>query len=169
MKAYAIPFTFLSLFFSLIAYSQEAKSNFSSVDSFAKTVKYKGNLDSLTKKLTDPYSKQLFKARVIFKWITANIGYDCKSFNRHNYTGKDPEKYICRNDIDCEAKREAWETKYIQKVLRKKKAVCEGYSMLFKKMCDIAGLRSEIIPGYSRTKYYQVGTSGSLDHAWNAI
>jgi hypothetical protein len=158
-----------ALLFSLIAFSQEAESKFSSVDSFATTVKYQGNLDSLTKKLTAPYSKELFKARVIFKWITENIGYDYKYFNRHNYIGKDPKTYRCRDDIDCEAKKLAWETKYIQKVLKRKRAVCEGYSMLFKKMCDIAGLRSVVISGYSRTEYYQVGTSGSLDHAWNAI
>jgi Transglutaminase-like domain len=169
MQASAIPLTFLSLFLSLIAFSQEAESKFLSVDSFATTVKYKGDLDSLTKKLTDPYSKQLFKARAIFKWITENIGYDYKYFNRHNYIGKDPKTYRCRDSIDCEAKKLAWETNYIQNVLRKKKAVCDGYSMLFKKMCDIAGLRSEVIPGYSRTEYYQVGTSGSLDHAWNSI
>ena len=41
--------------------------------------------------------------------------------------------------------------------------------MLFKRMCNIAGLKSEIIPGYTRTEYYQVGTSGALDHAWNSI
>jgi transglutaminase/protease-like cytokinesis protein 3 len=45
-----------------------------------------------------------------------------------------------------------WETKYIDKVLKKKKAVCQGYSMLFKKMCDIAGLKSEIVTGLCKNR-----------------
>lgn len=169
MKRHRITLVFLGLFASLIAFSQPTTINFSSVDSFVKIVKYKGNLDSLTKRLTAPYSEQLFKARAIFKWVTENIRYDFKYYNKYNYKGKEPKTYKCRDSEDCEAKKIAWEIKYIDKVLRKKKAVCQGYSMLFKKMCDIARLRSEVIAGYTRTEYYQVGTSGSLDHAWNSI
>lgn len=126
-------------------------------------------MTGLTRELTDPYSEQLHKARAIFKWITENIRYDYKYYNRYYYKGKEPKTYKCKDDIDCEAKKIVWATKYVDKILRKKKAVCQGYSMLFKKMCDIAGLTSEIIPGYIRTEYYQVGTTGKLDHAWNAV
>ncbi|MES1217835.1 MAG: transglutaminase domain-containing protein [Bacteroidota bacterium] len=139
------------------------------VDSFAVTVKYKNDLTALTRELTDPYSAELLKARAIFKWITENIRYDYKYYNRYYYKDKEPKTYKCKDDKDCEAKRIVWVTKYIDKILHKKKAVCQGYSMLFKKMCDIAGLRAETIPGYIRTEYYQVGTVGKLDHAWNAI
>ena len=169
MKAYTIPLTFLSLLFSLTAFPQEFTSRFSSVDSFAKTVKYKGDLTSLTQNLTAPYSEQLFKARAIFKWITENIRYDCKYYNKTIYKGEDTKTFHCRDEKNCEAKMENWETKYIDRVVRKKKAVCQGYAMLFKKMCDIAGLKSEMITGYIRTEYYQVGTCGSLIHAWNSI
>ena len=37
-------------------------------------------------------------------------------------------------------------------------------------MCRVlAGIRAETIPGYSRSKYYQVRAPGTLDHAWNAV
>jgi len=159
---------FFILFFPLFGYSQKS-ATLSHVDSFALTIKYKTSLADLTRRLTDHYSEELLKARAIFKWITENIQYDYKYYNKYYYKDKEPKAYKCKNDSDCEAKRIAWETKYIDKVLRKKKAVCQGYSMLFKKMCDIAGLKSEVIPGYTRTEYYQVGTAGKLDHAWNAI
>ena len=152
-----------------IASSQQIKINYSLVDSLATTIKYKNDLAALTHELTSPYPEQLFKARAIFKWITENIRYDYKYYNKYYYKGKEPKTYECKDDNDCEAKRIVWETKYIDKVLRKKKAVCQGYSMLFKKMCDIAGLKSEIVSGYVRTKYYQVGTAGTLDHAWNSV
>src|SRR5215213_9275715 len=148
------------LLLSVIAFLQQTAINVLSVDSFATTVKYKNNLSALTQELTSPYSEQLLKARAIFKWITENIRYDYKYYNKYYYKGKEPKTYKCKDDNDCEAKRIAWETNYIDKVLRKKKAVCQGYAMLFKKMCDIAGLKSEMITGYVRTEYYQVGSAG---------
>jgi len=157
------------LLIPVIALPQQKVVNLYPVDSFATTVRYKNNIYDLTKKLTEPYSEQLYKARAIFKWITENIRYDYKYYNKYYFKGKEPETYNCKDDKDCEAKKVVWEAKYIDKVLRNKKAVCQGYSMLFKKMCDIAGLKSEIITGYVRTEYYQVGTAGTLDHAWNAV
>jgi hypothetical protein len=62
-----------------------------------------------------------------------------------------------------------WEKKYLLEVLKKKKAVCQGYAMLFKKMCDITGIKSDIIAGYTRSRPYQVGMAGSVNHAWNAV
>lgn len=161
--------TFPLLLCALFAFSQPSGADFSSVDSLVLTVKYKNDLTRLTRKLTGEYSEQLYKARAIFKWISENIRYDYKYYNKCQFKGKKPKTYKCRSDEDCEVKKMAWEINYLDKVLRKKKAVCEGYSMLFKKMCDIAGLRSEIITGYVRTEYYQVGSAGTLDHAWNAV
>jgi len=161
-------FLILLLLLPSISFSQQTVT-LSSVDSLATTVKYKKDLSALTKELTNPYSEQLFKTRAIFKWITENIRYDYKYYNRYYYKGKQPKTYQCKDNENCEAKRIVWETKYIDKILKKKKAVCQGYSMLFKKMCDIAGLKSEIVAGYVRTEYNQVGSSGTLDHAWNVI
>ena len=169
MKKTPSLFTLFLLFLPVIGLSQTKPGDLFPVDSFACTVKYKNNLVNLTKELTDRYPEQLYKTRAIFKWITENIGYDYKFYNKYNYKGKDPKTYHCRNDRDCEARKIAWEIKYIDKILRKKKAVCMGYAMLFKKMCDLAGLQAEYITGYIRTKYYQVGTAGTLDHAWNAV
>ena len=170
MQLRRILLTFSSLLLSLIAFDQESPiSPDLAVDSFVRTVKFEGNLDSLTHHLTDRYPTQLDKATAIFFWIIENIRYDCKFYNKYNYKGREPYRYKCRDDEDCEAKRMALETRIIERVVEKKKAVCQGYSMLFKRMCDIAGLRSEVLIGYIRTEYYEVGTSGSIEHAWNSV
>jgi len=169
MKRHKPLLTFSLLFCSLFAFPQQSQPDFSLIDSLVFKVKYKNDLTSLTQELTNHYSGQLYKARAIFRWITENIRYDYQYYNKYYYKGKEAKTYKCKEDENCEAKRIAWETKYLDRVLRKKKAACQGYSMLFKKMCDIAGLKSEIITGYVRTEYYQIGSVGTLDHAWNAL
>lgn len=154
---------------SIISIAQEKENKFAAVDSFARKVKYKNDLTNMTNELTNRYPDQLQKARAIFRWITENIAYDYKYVNKYTKRNKEPKAYKCKGDEDCEAKRIAWEIKYIDNVLKKNKAICQGYSMLFKKMCDIAGIQSEIVPGYVRTEYYQVGSAGSMDHSWNVI
>jgi hypothetical protein len=160
------------LLFPSIIFAQQGKNaiDFSRVDSLALTITYKDDIFSLTKQLTGPFSDQTLKARAVFRWITDNIAYDYKYYNKFAYKGKEPKGFECRGDsMDCETRKLVWENKYIGNVLNEKKAVCQGYSMLFKKMCEIAGIEAEIIPGYVRTEYYQIGNMGELDHAWNAV
>ena len=156
-----------------IAHSQSPADgtplDYSRVDSHAVKIKYKNDLRVLTKELTSPFPDDMSKSRAIFRWITENIQYDYKYYNRFYYRGRFPKAYKCRNDEQCKTREIAWEIKYVDKVLRKRKAVCLGYAMLFKKMCELAGIQSEIVTGSVRTEYYQVGAAGSGEHAWNVV
>lgn len=171
MPRYIFFLTLFTLIFPHCLFSQSAQNNvdYSEVDNFSATVKYHNDIKQLTNKLVTPFSRDLLKARAIFKWITENIRYDYTYYNKYNYKGRELKIPKCRDDQDCDAKRIVWEANIIDKALRKKKAVCQGYSLLFKKMCDIAGLKSQIVTGYVRTEYYQVGSAGTLDHAWNVV
>jgi len=163
--------TLLILSLPCLLFSQQVKNfDFSKADTLAKHVKYENDLNRLTKELTGPFPEQILKVRAIFMWITDNIAYDFKFYNKTYYKGKEPKGFSCSGDsMGCELKKNVWEMEYINKVLDKKKAVCQGYSMLFKKMCDMVNIPAEIIPGYVRTEYYEIGTPGDLDHAWNAV
>jgi hypothetical protein len=140
--------------------------DFRSSDSFAKTVKYENGLFPMTNILTQKYSSQIEKLRSIFIWITENIKYDCDFLNKD----EDPPSFECEGDsISCADGLSKWEMEYINKVLKKKRTICQGYSMLLKKMCDISGIECEIISGYAKNKSYQVGIPFIADHAWNAV
>jgi len=107
-------------------------ADFSKVDSLAMIVKYDGDIARLTKQLTDPFPDKLLKVRAIFRWITDNIEYDYKFYNKTSYQGKEPKPFECMGDsMTCETKKQVWENGYINKALDNKKAVCQGYSMLF--------------------------------------
>lgn len=162
-------FLFVCLF-SISASSQERtiRQDLLSADSVARNTEYHNDIYQLTRELTSPFNEDLLKARTIFIWITENLAYDYRLYNRMQ-EGKPPKGPVCKEGQDCDKVVREWEIKYLNKILKKKKAVCNGYSLLFKKMCEQAGLRAEIIPGYTKNKSYQVGSTGLPDHAWNAV
>ena len=148
------------LFIPLLSYSQ-----YRTVDSTARTVKYHGDIYKLTADLTGQYDQQILKVRAIFIWITDNIAYDYKSVNK----GKAMKGWTCKGGENCELVERNWEYNYIRKILKEKKAVCAGYARLFKRMCNISGVKCEIVSGYTKTKFYQIGNLGSVNHDWNAV
>lgn len=157
---------YILLFFSVTATAQKVDGvDFSAVDSIARTHEYHGDLKLLVSRLTDGYNTDILKARAIFAWVTDNISYDIKAYNKN----KKPKPFKCRNKKNCDAERRAYEDKYIDEVLSSGKGVCQGYANLFKRMCDYAGLQTDVLGGYVKTNRNMVGKMGILDHAWNGI
>lgn len=107
-------------------------------------------IQSLTLSLTRTAKTDTEKAKAIYDWITDNIAYDTASFFSGNisYTG----------DIS--------EITY-----QTRKSVCQGYSELFKRMCDFADLECVVISGFAKGYGYTPGDKigGQSNHAWNAV
>jgi transglutaminase/protease-like cytokinesis protein 3 len=77
------------------------------------------------------------KCRAIFRWIAQNVRYDYDT--RNNREGQDPEV-----------------------VYKHRKAVCAGYSNLFKAMCSDVKIDCRYVTGFAG------GATGD-DHAWNIV
>jgi hypothetical protein len=156
-----------SLLFSMRCHSQTmcAEDPYRFVDSASRTIHYKTDIYRLTRELTAPYSKEILKVRAIFIWITQNIRYDYNFINK----GREINIPDCESEANCAEVRLEWEQKYLGRIIKRKRAICDGYARLFRKMCELAGIRCEIIAGYSRNKPYQVGNPGFVNHAWNAV
>ena len=90
-------------------------------------------LNKTVKSLKLSNKSQYNKVKIIYKWITRNVKYDYRSTDYTKYTA--------------------------YAALNKKKAVCQGYSSLFYRMCKAAGVDTRIITGSS------LGQS----HAWNIV
>jgi transglutaminase/protease-like cytokinesis protein 3 len=120
--------------------------------------------DSLAKLLTAPYTKEAYKARAIFSWIAQHISYNTFIFGGST---KYVSKYAVEPDDTSIVWKSADEMTAI-KVLKKRTAVCDGYSKLFKTLCDYAGVQSEIITGYARG-YMQGENKFRSNHNWNAV
>lgn len=135
------------------------------IDNISKNVKA-NTLDSLSYKLTHNLTSEEEKVRAIFRWITNNISYDVQG-----YYNKNIYKEI-ENKLD-ESDSKNYELNYnklvVEKVFKEKKAVCDGYSRLFKYLCELSNLKTEIISGYGRITTDTIGVTGQINHSWNAV
>jgi transglutaminase/protease-like cytokinesis protein 3 len=99
------------------------------------------------KKAQTKYSlNQAESAYFVFRWITENIAYDCYSYVHGGIDYKEESSYT------------------------KGLAVCEAYSLIFKRMCEALGLEAVKISGYSKgTSYVPGKLPTKTNHAWNAV
>lgn len=121
-------------------------SDFTQIDIHADKAspQLKNSIPALVKYLINPASTDIKRVRAIFRWITQNIDYDIDAFFDERLRVEDPIK-----------------------VIKKGKAVCGGYAILFKTMCYEAGIKSEVISGWS--KGYGEQITMQANHAWNSV
>lgn len=162
MTLAALKIIFCILFLIPICfYSQSKQDNFYDIDSKIESIA-SGNTDTLAKKLAALGNTEKEKVRAIFRWITQNIDYNVRPIGRSKKT---PALFYEEPD-DSSAPFPSLNERVARKVLYKGVAFCEGYSRLFKTLCDHAGIKSEIIYGYARTN---TSRKFGINHAWNAV
>lgn len=135
-----------------------AAQEFGKIDSFARSVELnRMTLLQLTDSLIKPFHTDLEKVRVIFVWIAHNIAYDYEKLNLHQ---SDTTAYLSNSLFD--------DTLLIKNVLERRKGICYDYATLFRTMCTQAGIEAEMVKGYAKTSYKEIGAT-SPKHAWNAV
>lgn len=117
----------------------------------------------LVREITAPYLTNRQKVTSIFYWITTNISYNTRAWNRSKRSSAFFEEPDDTGKTLKPLNQRVAETVMIRKV-----ALCDGYARLFKTLCDHAGIPSEIIYGYARTGGGRRMKFAS-NHTWNAV
>lgn len=126
--------------------------DFSKVDGRAvgATAAHEASLEALARYLCPPNYTETQKARSIFRWMAARIRYDVEALRSGNFPSQEAEQ-----------------------VLRRRSAVCDGYSRLFQALGEKAGLDVTRVVGHSPFNRLVLGLQkgGAQDpgHAWNAV
>ena len=103
--------------------------------------KYK-TVTEIANALTEGLKTEQEKFRAIFRWITDNIEYN----------------------------KSAQSIVEADKIVRKNKAVCQGFSNLLKEMCNTVNIPCEVITGYTKTEVKDINKNlKKTDHAWNCV
>lgn len=130
----------------------EPPTDFAKIDEHARATpaRYSKSVEQLASYLTKPANNDYEKVRSFYVWMSENIAYDVDLFRRYR-----PGTSLNIEPIE---------------VLKKGKAVCQGYSDLFNALCQEAGIKSELVPGYSKGFGNSDRTDFSnADHAWNSV
>jgi transglutaminase superfamily protein len=150
------PLILLFLIFSSLIFAQNAagKKNYFNESTVA----------GMSAKITANCKTDYDKVRAIFIWVSENITYNTRSYSR-NKKRKSEKVYV--EPVDTSAELTPLVEHVAQIVLQRRTAVCDGYTKLFKSLCDHAGIQNEIISGYGITNY----SSGKFktNHNWNAV
>lgn len=155
---------FIQLIIIRPSYSQQKAIDFRSIDFAVSKIEAFSPIE-LSQKLTTNYSSAIEKARAIFSWEAQHINYET-SFDRK------PAKLNAATSVspeDTSSQLLPLDDRVAYDVLKKRSAMCYGYSRLFKSLCDHAGIPCEVINGYARGDFYRVGNNFRTNHSWNAI
>ena len=121
-------------------------TNFSSAEEFSKFI-------------SRDFTSEEEKVRAIYTWIIRNVAYDPEEYKQFNYNFKD---YRERN-----TKEEITRGKVIQRTLKKGIAVCEGYAMLFERLCELQGISNYLVRGDIKSNFNDIGRPFKKVHMWN--
>ncbi|WP_460218170.1 transglutaminase domain-containing protein [Psychroserpens sp. MEBiC05023] len=157
--------TFIFIFF--IAFSSKAQ-DYSSVDAIVKNYpnRFK-SIDDFAHRIELDFDSDINKVRAVFYWVSNHIAYDFKSAT-NNTNGY---KYINSNPDDGYEERLLQMHKtYAERALKRKLAVCEGYSQLIKFTLNALDIKSEVIHGFAKVFPSEIGIiRNTTNHAWNVV
>ena len=126
------------------------------------------SIEMLTDRINSDFTEDEDKAAAIFTWIALNIRYDTRSF----FSSRKPRqiRFSYRTEEERIVKEQEIRRKTADKALDKGKAVCQGYSELYRQACILCNIECEVVSGYSKTSVRQIGKRPNQPaHAWNAV
>nr|WP_294922894.1 transglutaminase domain-containing protein [uncultured Flavobacterium sp.] len=163
IKQFVFAFIFLNVIFLHTSYSQQ----YNAVDNVV--LKYPKNFDSteeLAERIKKDFNSDYDKARAIYSWIAFNVRYDFAAFLNPQKT----QSFSYRTEAEKQRKIQEFNNNILQKTFKSKKAVCEGFTLLFQNLSSLVGIKSEIIRGDSKTRLIDIGRKNTTsNHAWNTV
>ena len=93
------------------------------------------------------------KSQAIFNWIATTITYD----NELHHSKKLQKQFYTT------------EANVISQVLKRKKALCGGYALLYRELCESAGINAKIVHGYTDKMGGKPKITGTVNHTWNQV
>lgn len=99
------------------------------------------------------------KLRAIYGWIINNIAYDPDEYKALDYSFTTVKE---RNE-----KQSNFRFELIERVLDKGVAVCEGYAMLFERLCELQDIQSYLVRGDTKASLADINRDYNTSHMWN--
>ncbi|WKL48247.1 transglutaminase domain-containing protein [Flavobacterium pectinovorum] len=157
---------FLLLINVIFLYSSFAQK-YNAVDNIVlKYPKSFSTTEKLAERIEKDFTTDYDKARAVYSWIAFNVKYDYAAFLNPPKT----QGFSYRTEAEKQRKIQALNDKMIDKAFNSKKAVCEGFTLLYQHVALLVGIKAEVIRGDSKTRLADIGRKEtSSNHAWNMV
>lgn len=157
---------FLLLINVIFLYSSFAQK-YNAVDNIVlKYPKSFSTTEKLAEKIETDFTSDYDKARAIYSWIAFNVRYDYAAF----LNPPKSQGFSYRSEAEKQRKIQALNDQMVEKAFKSKKAVCEGFTVLYQHLASLVGIKAEIIRGDSKTRLVDIGRKNtSSNHAWNMV
>ena len=157
---------FLLLINVIFLYSSFAQK-YNAVDNIVlKYPKSFSTTEKLAERIEKDFTSDYDKARAIYSWIALNVRYDYAAF----LNPPKSQGFSYRSEAEKQRKIQALNNKMVEKAFKSKKAVCEGFTVLYQHLASLVGIKSEIIRGDSKTRLVDIGRKNTTsNHAWNMV
>ncbi len=150
----------LSLILCLLAFPMVFGQDYARIDATIELYPESfDNIEDLSAMIRRDFNTDEEKVRGIYSWIIRNVAYDPGEYKKFNYNFKN---YRERN-----SKEEKVRELTIERTLRNGVAVCEGYAMLFEKLCNLQGISNYLVRGDIKTHFKDIGRPFEKIHMWN--
>ncbi|WP_164974916.1 transglutaminase domain-containing protein [Flavobacterium stagni] len=122
--------------------------------------------EELAQKIKIDFQTEYERARAIYVWVTSHVRYDVK-----RYLKPKKEKPIrCTTKDECERENQKRKDAIIDRAFRKNLAICSGYSYLYQRIAQQAGLVVNVEVGDARNNKFDIGRRRiAISHAWNTV
>ncbi len=157
----------ISTFFLWFILTNIHAQNFSNVDSRVSQYPNRyASADQLADQITKDFTNDIDRARAVYTWLATNVSYDLKTL----YSGETQINFSYSDQEDLQRKLTAINTHIVNKTLRTKKAICEGYAQTFKRVSELMGIPCMLVGGFSKVDVNDIGIDPAIEnHAWNAV
>ncbi len=137
-------FFFFFFFFLHFSAFPQTRQEYANADIIAASSpdSVESSINSLSDYFLEYLASEKELIRAFYFWTANKIEYDTE--NKFNFSSSDNPATI------------------ISETLKKRRAVCQGYSEVFHALCDAAGIENYVIQGYTR----QNGSVVYINHAW---
>lgn len=160
MKNFLIGFL---LFFQINVHSQD----FEKVDQIVAAYPTFATQSDLINRINLDFKLPSEKARALFYWICNTISYDVDFYNR--IESENIQAFSYKTEKEFQEKNKKFNEDLASKTFQTKKAVCDGYSALYKILANKLGLECELVRGDLKSDPEQIGNKPTTNHSWNAI
>ncbi|MDX6181688.1 transglutaminase domain-containing protein [Flavobacterium sp. Fl-77] len=162
IKKLVFAFFVLNIVFLNVSFSQK----YNAIDNTVLKYPKFNTTENLAERITKDFTTDYDKARAIYSWVALNIKYDYAALLKPQRT----QGFSYSNEAEKQRKIRQINDQLVQKTFTSRKAVCEGFTALYQHLAELAGLKSEIVRGDSKTNLSDIGRKNTTsNHAWNNV